>query len=75
MKPKTIGPSSTNPSSDDHVLDPLAEAEALRLALAEVARRAGRLVASLRQFQKQRRVLESAWTSLQHLRLGPKEAP
>lgn len=68
-----------NPSTDqplvDEALDPLAEAEALRTALAEVARRVGRLISALRQFQKQRRALQTAWTSLKHLRLGPQEEP
>jgi hypothetical protein len=51
-------------------LDFMAEAEALRDALGEVGRRAGRLVNSLKQLQKQRRVLETAWSSLKNLRLG-----
>ena len=51
--------------------DPLAEAEALRAALAEAAARAARLVAGLKQFRRERRALASAWTSLKHLNLGP----
>jgi hypothetical protein len=66
------GPPADDPQADD-VLDPLTEAEALRVALTEVARRSGRLIASLRRFQKQRRALHSAWTSLKDLRLGPRE--
>jgi hypothetical protein len=58
---------------DRQDLAPLTEAEALRAALSEVGRRFGRLVASLRHFQKQRRALQSAWTSLKQLRLGPPE--
>ncbi|HEY1859858.1 MAG TPA: hypothetical protein VGG61_05870 [Gemmataceae bacterium] len=66
------GPPAEHLQADD-VLDPLTEAEALRVALTEVARRSGRLIASLRRFQKQRRALHSAWTSLKDLRLGPRE--
>ena len=51
-------------------LDFMAEAEGLRDALADVARRAARLVGSLKQLQKQRRVLDAAWSSLKNLRLG-----
>ena len=75
MNPENNGGSATENSPVDDVLDPLTEAEALRTALAEVARRVGRLIASLRQFQKQRRALQSAWTSLKQLRLGPREEP
>jgi hypothetical protein len=56
-------------------LDVLGEAEALRAALTEVGRRTGRLIAGLRQFQKQRRALQSAWTSLKNLRLTSVEEP
>jgi hypothetical protein len=66
------GPPADDPPPDD-MLDPLTEAEALRVALTEVVRRSGRLIAFLRRFQKQRRALHSAWTSLKDLRLGPRE--
>jgi hypothetical protein len=72
MPSERNGQSGHEPTIED-VLDPLAEAEALRLALAEVARRVGRLIASLRQLQKQRRALHAAWSSLRHLNLEPKE--
>ena len=52
-------------------VDPLAEAEALRATLAEAAARAGRLVAVLKQFRKERRALATAWSSLRQLNLGP----
>lgn len=52
-------------------IDPLAEAEGLRAALAEAVTRATRLVAALRQFRKERRALSAAWTSLKQLNLGP----
>ena len=45
------------------------------LALTEVGRRVGRLITALRQYQKQRRALQTAWTSLRNLRIGPKEEP
>jgi hypothetical protein len=66
------GPAAENPTADD-ALDPLTEAEALRVALTEVIRRTGRLIVSLRRFQKQRRALHSAWTSLKDLRVGRRE--
>ena len=50
--------------------DFLAEAEGLRDSLFDVARQATRLVTMLKQLQKQRRVLETAWSSLTNLRLG-----
>jgi hypothetical protein len=60
-------------AATDQELDPLAEAAALRLALAEVARRLGRLLASLRPLSARRRALHAAWTSLKQMRLGPPE--
>jgi hypothetical protein len=75
MNPEKTGNPPTDPSPADEVLDPLTEAEALRTALAEVGRRIGRLITALRLFQKQRRALHAAWTSLKHLRLGPQEEP
>ena len=50
--------------------DPLTEAEALRSALVEASNRAARLVASLRQYRKERRTLQTAWSSLRQLNLG-----
>ncbi len=50
--------------------DPLAEAEALRAALAEAAGRAARLVAALKARKKEQRALASVWTSLKTLNLG-----
>lgn len=66
------GPPADRPAAED-VLDPLTEAEALRVALMEVGRRVSRLIASLRQLQKQRRALQAAWSSLRHFGLGTKE--
>jgi hypothetical protein len=43
----------------DEAVDPLAEAEGLRAALTEAGRRTGRLIASLRQIHKQRRVFQT----------------
>jgi hypothetical protein len=51
--------------------DPLAEAEALRAALAEAAARAGRLVAALKQTRRQKRALDSVVSTLRQLHLGP----
>ena len=73
MNTERNGGPTTDPSPADELLDPLTEAEALRVALMEVVRRTGRLISSLRRFQRQRRALQSAWTSLKDLRLGPRE--
>jgi hypothetical protein len=51
--------------------DPVAEAEALRADLADAAARAHRLVAMLKQYRKERRSLQAAWSSLKQLNLGP----
>jgi hypothetical protein len=50
--------------------DPLAEAEALRAALADAAQRAGRLVAALKQTRRQKRALSSVWSRLRSLNIG-----
>ncbi|QDU18969.1 hypothetical protein [Urbifossiella limnaea] len=51
--------------------DPLAEAEALRAALAEAAARAGRLVAALKHRRREQKALTQAWSSLRALNLTP----
>ena len=51
--------------------DPLAEAEALRSALADAAQRAARLVAVLRNRKKEQRALSQVYSSLKSLNLGP----
>lgn len=51
--------------------DLLAEAEALRGALADAVLKAGRLVAALKHHRKQKKALETAWTSLKSLHPGP----
>ncbi|MCE9567035.1 MAG: hypothetical protein K8U57_33955, partial [Planctomycetes bacterium] len=48
-----------DPPSSTETLDFMSEAEGLREAMFDVARRAGRLVTMLKQLQKQRRVLET----------------
>ena len=55
----------------DASFDPLAEAEALRVALAEAATRATRLLGWLKNFRKERRALASAYSSLRQLNLSP----
>jgi hypothetical protein len=74
MKPhETPGPdrpARPDPPAGD-APDPLAEAEALRAALAEAAGRAARLVAALRHRRREKKALETAWTSLKALNLGP----
>jgi hypothetical protein len=51
-------------SEPPSALDPLEEVEALKLAMQEALNRCTRLTASLRQFRKQRKVVESAVASL-----------
>ena len=60
-----------HPAAAAEPLDPAAEAEALRAALAEAHARAHRLVTALKQFKKERRALSTAWSSLKQLNLGP----
>jgi hypothetical protein len=67
--PEQNGHADPPPSGD--LVDPLAEAEGLRAALTEATNRAGRLVATLKQFRRERRALASAWSSLKQLNLGP----
>lgn len=55
--------------------DPLAEAEALRAALAEAAARAARLLAALKARQKEKKALTQVWSSLKALNLGPGGQP
>ena len=71
MASETNGRAASPPGpTPTEALDFMAEAEGLRDAMFDCARRAGRLVALLKQLQKQRRVLETAWSSLKNLRLG-----
>lgn len=66
-----------HPSTNGHLengqheesMDFVGEAEALKLALAEAHARAGRLVAGLRGYRKERRTVENALASLRSLRL------
>jgi hypothetical protein len=60
---------AATPAGDPY--DPVAEAEALRADLADAAARAHRLVALLKQYRKERRSLQAAWSSLKQLNLGP----
>ncbi len=52
-------------------LDPVVEAEALRTALGEVVARVTRLITALKQTRREKKALESVWTSLRQLKLGP----
>jgi hypothetical protein len=58
------------PPPTEESLDPLAEAEALRLAIAEVGTRVGRLIAALRSTRKEKKVLANVWAGLKQLNLG-----
>jgi hypothetical protein len=70
MASESNGRSGSGPT-EEAPLDFLAEAEGLRDALVDLGRRTQRLVQALRHLQKQRRAMETAWTSLKQLRLGP----
>jgi hypothetical protein len=59
----------TDPATEESI-DPVAEADALRLALSEATQRAARLVAALKQYRKERKNLQAAWSSLRGLNLG-----
>ncbi|HEY2784543.1 MAG TPA: hypothetical protein VGJ05_06155 [Fimbriiglobus sp.] len=59
-----------NPEPNHEVLDPLAEAEGLRNALADVVTRVARLVAALRHMKREKRALANVWSSLKDLHLG-----
>lgn len=68
-----VNPPDTNSRPDpagDEPPDPLAEAEALRAMLGEALTRSARLVTALKGYRRQRKAIESAWSSLQQLKLG-----
>jgi hypothetical protein len=69
--PPTDRNGHTDPPTAGDPVDPLAEAKALRAALAEAANRAHRLVGALKQYRRERRSLQAAWSSLRQLNLGP----
>jgi len=57
--------------SADGTIDPLTEAEALRLALSDAACRIGRLIAYLKQFGSGPRIVAAASSGLRQLNLSP----
>lgn len=67
-RPKT-GPRRRGNSAPKSAKDE-SEAEALRAALGEAVARSARLVSALKNHRRQRKAIESAWTSLQQLKLG-----
>lgn len=62
--------SNGHATESPETLDPLAEAEAIKSAVQELLNRSARLVNFLKQFHRQRRVVESALSSLKSLQLG-----
>jgi hypothetical protein len=72
MKPGETNGKSPDPRGAQQPAQPdaLAEAEALRVVLAEAAARAARLVMALKAGKKRERVLEGVWNSLGQLRPG-----
>ncbi len=63
-----VPPPSLPPSESD-LLDPLAEAEALRSLLHDAQARLARLLSALKQHRRQTRALRTAMDSLRNLRL------
>ena len=55
---------------DDEAPDLLAEVDALRAVLGDALTRAGRLGGLLKHYRRHRKALETAWASLQQLKLG-----
>jgi hypothetical protein len=73
---ETNGHAPTERSApQDDPPDPLAEAEALRLALADAALKAGRLVAALKSQRKEKKALATVWAGLKQLKLGSEGRP
>jgi hypothetical protein len=76
MKPHEANGKAPDPRATPHTpsapqpVDALAEAEGLRVLLAEAASRAARLVAVLKAGRKRERALEGVWASLDQLRPG-----
>ena len=66
MKPESNG---HGPARDEPA-DPLMLAEDLRVALADAATKAARLVSALRQTKKEKKALATVLTGLQQLNLG-----
>ena len=59
---------------DEEFFDPLTEAEALRTAIAELGLRLGRLIAALRQSNREKKTLANVWAGLKQLNLGGRSA-
>jgi len=64
------GNGAAGPIPEPAVLDPLAEAEAIRGLLAEAQSRVGRLIAALKQHRRQARAVQAAMAQLRNLPLG-----
>ncbi|HEY2908638.1 MAG TPA: hypothetical protein VGI99_00240, partial [Gemmataceae bacterium] len=78
MKPsETNGaaPAGRHDPPVDELIDPIVEAEALRVAVAEVGTRLGRLLVALRGVKRERKTLTSIWHGLKQLNLGPGGTP
>ena len=70
--PRESPPTERNGHADvngESSLDPLVEAESLRIALVEAVSRVGRLISALRGFRKQHKTVSSALASLRSLKL------
>jgi hypothetical protein len=65
--PSQNGHTATNGAPSPDLLDPLAEAEALRALLYNAQGRLGRLLAALKQHRRQARAMRAAVTSLRRL--------
>jgi hypothetical protein len=73
VRPPENNGHSSQPRGDP--IDPLAAAEDLRIALADAATKAARLVAALKQSKKEKKVLSAVLTNLKQLNLGTGEQP
>ena len=63
-------PESSPGSSETEAIDPVVEIEALRSLLAEAVTRSVKLLSAMKNYRRQRKAIESAWSSLQQLKLG-----
>lgn len=67
LKGHVLPPRPEATGNNPVILDPLAEAEGLRAALVDAVDKAAQLIQSLKQFRRQRRVLQSVRSSFQSL--------
>jgi len=74
-EPNGAAPAGRHDPPAEELIDPLVEAEALRVAVAEAGTRLGRLLVALRGLKRERKTLTSIWHGLKQLNLGQGGAP